>query len=31
MFVIDGEFFDPPKDGPLRLETGPLFTFVSAG
>ena len=28
MFVIDGEFFAPPKDGPLRLETGPLFTFV---
>lgn len=28
MFVIDGEFFPPPKDRPLRLETGPLFTFV---
>jgi hypothetical protein len=28
MFVIDGEFFDPPTDGPLRLETGPGFTFV---
>ena len=28
MFVIDGEFFDPPKDEPLRLETGPVFTFV---
>lgn len=28
MFVIDGEFFDPPADGPLRLETGPGFTFV---
>ena len=28
MFVIDGEFFPPPKDGPLRMETGPLFTFL---
>jgi diacylglycerol kinase (ATP) len=28
MFVIDGEFFPPPRGGPLRLETGPLFTFV---
>ena len=28
MFVIDGEFFDPPSDGPLRLEAGPGFTFV---
>lgn len=28
MFVIDGEFFPAPKDAPLRLETGPLFTFV---
>ena len=28
IFVIDGEFFDPPTDGPLRLETGPLFSFV---
>jgi hypothetical protein len=28
MFVIDGEFFLPPKDEPLRLETGPVFTFV---
>ena len=28
MFVIDGEFFPAPVDGPLRLETGPLFTFV---
>lgn len=27
-FVIDGEFFDPPEDGPLRLETGPDFTFL---
>ena len=30
MFVIDGEFFDPPTDGPLRLEAGPGFTFVGA-
>jgi len=28
MFVIDGEFFPPPADGPLRLETGPEFTFL---
>jgi diacylglycerol kinase (ATP) len=28
MFVIDGEFFDPPTDAPLRLETGPVFRFV---
>lgn len=27
-FVIDGEFFDPPREGPLRLETGPAFTFL---
>lgn len=28
MFVIDGEFFPPPKGEPLRLETGPLFSFI---
>ena len=28
MYVIDGEFFDGPVDEPLRLETGPEFTFV---
>lgn len=28
MFVIDGEFFDGPAGEPLRLETGPVFTFV---
>lgn len=28
LFVIDGEFFPPPQGEPLRLETGPLFTFV---
>jgi hypothetical protein len=27
-FVIDGEFFDPPDDVPLRLETGTEFTYV---
>jgi hypothetical protein len=27
-FVIDGEFFDPPDDVPLRLETGAEFTYV---
>jgi len=28
IFVIDGEFFPPPAGEALRLETGPLFTFV---
>lgn len=28
MFVIDGEFFDGPADEPLRIETGPEFTFL---
>lgn len=28
MFVIDGEFFPAPVGEPLRLETGPLFTFI---
>ena len=28
IFVIDGEFFPPPKGEALRLETGPLFTFL---
>jgi hypothetical protein len=27
-FVIDGEFFDPPEDGPLNIETGPEFAYV---
>lgn len=27
-FVIDGEFFEPPGDGGLRVETGPVFTYV---
>lgn len=27
-FVIDGEFFDPPDNEPLRVETGPLFTYI---
>ena len=27
-FVIDGEFFDPPAGEPLRIETGPLFSFI---
>ncbi len=28
IFVIDGEFFPPPTDEPLRLEAGPVFTFL---
>jgi len=27
-FVIDGEFFDPPEDRPLRVETGPVLTYL---
>jgi len=27
-FVIDGEFFDPPADEPLRITTGPDFSYV---
>lgn len=27
-FVMDGEFFDAPTDEPLRIETGPHFTYV---
>ncbi len=27
-YVIDGEFFDGPQHEPLRLETGPVFTYL---
>jgi diacylglycerol kinase family enzyme len=27
-FVLDGEFFDPPANAMLRIETGPEFTYV---
>ena len=27
-FVIDGEFFQPPRDAPLKLELGPLFSYL---
>lgn len=27
-FVIDGEFFEPPEHEPLRVESGPVFTYV---
>jgi diacylglycerol kinase (ATP) len=27
-YVIDGEFFDGPEDGPLKVETGPVFTYL---
>ncbi len=27
-FVIDGEFFDGPEGAALRLETGPVFTYL---
>ena len=29
-FVIDGEFFDPPADEPLRIEKGSDFTYLCA-
>jgi diacylglycerol kinase (ATP) len=29
-FVMDGEAFDPPEGEPLRIETGPEFTYVCA-
>lgn len=27
-FVLDGEFFDGPKSGPLKVEAGPAFTYI---
>ena len=27
-FVMDGEFFNPPAEGTLQVETGPVFTFI---
>jgi diacylglycerol kinase (ATP) len=27
-FVVDGEFFAPPSDEPLRVEAGPSFTYL---
>jgi diacylglycerol kinase (ATP) len=27
-FVLDGEFFEAPENGPLKIETGPQFTFI---
>ncbi len=29
-FVIDGEFYDPPTDEPLRLEAGPSIEYIVA-
>jgi diacylglycerol kinase (ATP) len=29
-FVIDGEFYDPPTDEPLRLEAGPKLDYIIA-
>ena len=29
-FVLDGEFFSPPENEPLRIETGPDFTYIRA-
>ncbi len=27
-FVLDGEFFDSPENEALRVETGPVFTYI---
>ena len=27
-FVLDGEFFDPPENEALRIETGPVFAYI---
>ena len=27
-YVIDGEFFQPPRDAPLRIDTGPDFVYL---
>ena len=27
-FVLDGEFFDPPEHGPLKIETGPERVYI---
>ena len=27
-YVIDGEFFDGPTGGPLKVETGPIFIYL---
>ena len=29
-FVIDGEYFDPPEGQALRVEAGPVFTYIVA-
>ncbi len=28
-YVMDGEFFEGPENGPLRVEAGPAFTFIT--
>jgi diacylglycerol kinase (ATP) len=28
LFVLDGEFFDGPVAGPLRIESGSVFTYI---
>jgi diacylglycerol kinase family enzyme len=28
MYVIDGEFFEGPKDSPLKVETGQVFAYL---
>lgn len=27
-FILDGEFFEPPESGPLRVEAGPEITYI---
>jgi len=28
-YVLDGEFFDGPADGPLKIETGAVLTYIT--
>jgi diacylglycerol kinase (ATP) len=28
LVVLDGEFFEPPQQSPLKIEAGPEFTFI---
>lgn len=28
LFVLDGEFFEGPAGGPMKIESGPVFTYI---
>jgi diacylglycerol kinase (ATP) len=28
LYVLDGEFFEGPAQGPLKIESGPIFTYI---